>query len=69
MALINCPECRRRISDMAETCPGCGFPLSKMTEFSKAEIFLMVKGKMSVLFTNLLEEHLLLHVMSGIRFL
>lgn len=39
MALINCPECRRRISDMAETCPGCGFPLSKMSDYSNAEIF------------------------------
>jgi hypothetical protein len=26
MALINCPECHRSISDKAVTCPHCGFP-------------------------------------------
>ena len=25
MALINCPECKKQISDKAETCPSCGF--------------------------------------------
>jgi len=29
MALINCPECQREISDTAETCPNCGYPLAK----------------------------------------
>ena len=24
MALINCPECRKQISDTADTCPHCG---------------------------------------------
>ena len=24
MALINCPECGRQVSDKAPTCPGCG---------------------------------------------
>jgi RNA polymerase subunit RPABC4/transcription elongation factor Spt4 len=28
MALINCPECNREISDKANTCPNCGFPIS-----------------------------------------
>jgi len=27
MALINCPECKKEISDKAESCPHCGFPL------------------------------------------
>ncbi len=27
MALIRCPECNREISDKAENCPGCGYPL------------------------------------------
>ncbi len=26
MALINCPECSREISDKVKTCPHCGFP-------------------------------------------
>lgn len=27
MALINCRECNRKISDQANSCPGCGCPL------------------------------------------
>lgn len=27
MALIRCPECDREISDRAESCPGCGYPV------------------------------------------
>ena len=27
MALINCPECNRQVSDKAESCPNCGYPL------------------------------------------
>jgi hypothetical protein len=27
MALINCPECKNQISDLAESCPNCGYPL------------------------------------------
>ena len=29
MALINCPECNRQISDKAEACPHCGYPLQQ----------------------------------------
>jgi|InofroStandDraft_1065614.scaffolds.fasta_scaffold91308_2 hypothetical protein len=29
MALINCPECGKEISDQAETCPNCGIALKK----------------------------------------
>jgi len=27
MALINCPECKKEVSDKAANCPNCGFPL------------------------------------------
>ena len=27
MALINCAECSREISDKAKTCPHCGYPI------------------------------------------
>lgn len=30
MALIKCPECGREISDRAESCQNCGFPLSEI---------------------------------------
>lgn len=29
MALINCPECGRQVSDSAPQCPGCGYAISK----------------------------------------
>ena len=28
MALISCPECKREVSDRAESCPHCGCPLA-----------------------------------------
>ncbi|MHB8056819.1 MAG: double zinc ribbon domain-containing protein [Desulfuromonadaceae bacterium] len=31
MALINCPECNREISDKAKSCPSCGLPLENIT--------------------------------------
>jgi ribosomal protein L37E len=30
MALINCPECGRTVSDFANACPNCGYPVSMM---------------------------------------
>ena len=32
MALINCYECTREISDKAQACPHCGAPYEKQTE-------------------------------------
>lgn len=32
MALINCPECNREVSDKAEICPNCGFAVAKHIE-------------------------------------
>ena len=29
MALIKCPECEREVSDQAQSCPNCGYPLRK----------------------------------------
>lgn len=29
MALIKCPECKRKISDQCETCPQCGYPVKQ----------------------------------------
>ena len=29
MALINCPECAKEVSDKAEKCINCGYPLNK----------------------------------------
>jgi TM2 domain-containing membrane protein YozV len=29
MALIKCPECSTQISDKADACPSCGYPIAK----------------------------------------
>ncbi|MCZ8331004.1 MAG: zinc ribbon domain-containing protein [Flavobacterium sp.] len=29
MALINCPECGNQISDQAEKCPNCAYPINE----------------------------------------
>ncbi len=28
MALINCPECKKQVSEKARGCPGCGYPIN-----------------------------------------
>lgn len=35
MALLNCPECEREISDKAESCPHCGYPISETKSAAK----------------------------------
>lgn len=34
MALINCPECSQQISELANSCPHCGYPLNTRKEDS-----------------------------------
>lgn len=41
MALINCPECGREISDTAENCPGCGIPLKRLVKCSDCGKYLL----------------------------
>ena len=38
MALINCPECSKEISDKALSCPNCGIPLDKIDLIPKDDI-------------------------------
>ena len=38
MALIECPNCRRQISDKAEKCPGCGYELPEIQEVETESI-------------------------------
>lgn len=35
MALINCPECGKQISDKALSCPNCGFPIQTNSQENK----------------------------------
>lgn len=42
MALVNCPECEREVSEQAVMCPHCGHPIRGMSAFeyrSERELF------------------------------
>ena len=38
MSLINCKECGKEISDKAENCPHCGFPMNEIVKFDNEVI-------------------------------
>ena len=38
MALILCAECSKQVSDMAEVCPNCGFPIKAKQEVDLKQI-------------------------------
>jgi len=35
MALINCPDCNKEVSEHAPTCPNCGRPLKEVPKSEK----------------------------------
>lgn len=38
MALINCPECKKEVSDAAKNCPHCGYPINQQKAEVVAEV-------------------------------
>jgi len=32
MGLLECPDCRRAVSDLATNCPKCGYPINQLKE-------------------------------------
>lgn len=38
MALINCPECGKEVSDKADVCIHCGYPLQDETQSNKEDV-------------------------------
>jgi hypothetical protein len=49
MPLISCPDCSQRVSSSAESCPNCGFPISKHSTTGKVKLR---KGKSLVSYIN-----------------
>lgn len=45
MALINCPECNKEISDTTKSCPHCGYSLKE--EITKTELGSIEKNALS----------------------
>ncbi len=42
MALINCPECGKEISDLAKYCPNCGFQIKREEKDFRKKLVLML---------------------------
>lgn len=42
MALINCPECKKEISDTAKKCPNCGYKIPTKTKRNVIIIFSII---------------------------
>ena len=53
MALINCPECRKEVSDSAKKCPNCGYNLRKKNN-RVLPIILIISGSVFMLFLILI---------------
>lgn len=49
MALINCPECNKEISDTVKVCPGCGYKLKKKRVKKESKIFKTKKNQKTFL--------------------
>ena len=62
MALIKCPECKGQVSDTAESCPYCGYIISKSKGLKNSFIANMLAAVTNVvsLIGILVEEYYLL---------
>lgn len=49
MALINCPECEKEISDKVKFCPNCGYPFESENETVQKVELSLVKLKKLIL--------------------
>ena len=58
MSLINCPECKKEISDKAEACPQCGCPIKSDSRKINAQLktiqLTSKKLKGNILFASIL---------------
>ena len=52
MALINCPECSKSISDQSASCPNCGFPIARAAPFRAVPPPLPTKNHTTIVQVN-----------------
>ena len=64
MALIKCPECKGQVSDTAESCPHCGYIISKSKGLKNSFIANMLAAVTNVvsLIGILVEEYAIVHL-------
>ena len=59
MALVKCKECGKKISNKAEVCIGCGYPLSKHKKNSSVDIKAFQRTKKTIKLQLLLSKFLM----------
>ena len=59
MALITCPECKKEVSDQAEVCIHCGYPLKKQVEgvYKRYAVILTDAGENIDFVVGLVQEY------------
>jgi len=60
MALVKCKECGKKVSNKAETCIECGYPLSKSKKNGSEEIKTLQKTRKSLKLQLLLSKIILI---------
>jgi uncharacterized membrane protein YvbJ len=61
MALINCHECKKEISDSASSCPGCGAPI-KSAQPKKGDVIPYTEQEVAVMLSKKKNTSHLLHL-------
>lgn len=54
MALINCPECGKEISDQVSNCPNCGYPLKKNKSNNSKKVIVLVGVIVLIIFVSVM---------------
>ena len=61
MALINCHECKKEISDSASSCPGCGAPINS-SQPKKGQVIPYTDQEVAVMLSKKKNTSHLLHL-------
>lgn len=63
MSLIKCPECENTVSNKANTCPQCGFPISKTKKrIKRKNIILDIKKNIPLAINKLFESKVFMYL-------
>lgn len=66
MAIINCPECNKEISDKAPSCPGCGAPIQVADSPKNGDIVPYSDQEVHVLLSKKKKTSHLLHLVLSV---
>ena len=66
MALINCPECNTEVSEKADKCPKCAYPINKIPHPNNVNQEIVVKAKEGCFLQTLNAGCMIIAVILGI---